>query len=108
MTPSALFLTLFACGRGPSLTVYAPDEAAAELARSVVSPLGDAEVILSTSPEDDARRGRGQTLALLGGLDCVECYSLAQSGAGEPVIARYDGVLGMQYALAETLSLIHI
>lgn len=103
MTPSTLFLTLFACGRGPSLTVYAPDEAAAELARGLVSPLGDAEVIVSTSPEDDARRGRRQSLALSGGLDCVECYSLEQSGGGEPIIARYDGVLGMQYALAETL-----
>ncbi|MBK7756273.1 MAG: hypothetical protein IPI35_07660 [Deltaproteobacteria bacterium] len=103
MTPSALFLTLFACGRGPSLTVYAPDEIAADLARGLIAPLGDAEVNISTSPEDDARRGRGQTLALVGGLDCVECYSLEQSGAGEPVIARYDGVLGMQYALAETL-----
>jgi hypothetical protein len=82
MTPSTLFLTLFACGRGPSLTVYAPDEAVAELARGLVSPLGDAEVIVSTSPEDDARRGRRQSLALSGGLDCVECYSLEQSGVG--------------------------
>lgn len=103
MSVSALVLTLLACGRGPSLTVYAPDEASAEIARGVVSPLGDAEVIVSTSPEDDARRGRGQGLALLGDLDCVECYSLSQSGAGEPVLARYDGVLGMQYALADVL-----
>jgi hypothetical protein len=100
---SAAALAAAACGdnsRPPGVTIEVAPELA-DLVREWAAPLGDAVVVEEVDdPAAAAAAGsRGVRVAVVGGLDCAQCYEIEEAGA-DGYLVRGDAPLGVQYGLA--------
>ncbi len=92
-----------ACGDNsapPGVTIEVAPELA-DLVREWAAPLGDSVVVEEVSdPAAAAAAGsRGVRVAVVGGLDCAQCYEIEEAG-GDGYLVRGDAPLGVQYGLA--------
>ena len=100
---TAAALAAAACGdnsRPPGVTIEVAPELA-DLVREWAAPLGDAVVVEEVAdPAAAAAAGaRGVRVAVIGGLDCAQCYEIEEAGA-DGYLVRGDAPLGVQYGLA--------
>ena len=101
MRAALVLLVAAGCGdnsRPPGVTIEVAPELA-ELVREWAAPLGTAAVVEEVAdPEAATGGGRGVTVAVVGGLDCAECYEIEEL-AGGGYLVRGDAPLGVQYGL---------
>ncbi|HEU5059438.1 MAG TPA: hypothetical protein VFU21_23050 [Kofleriaceae bacterium] len=100
---AAAALAAAACGdnsRPPGVTIEVAPELA-DLVREWAAPLGEAAVVEEVDDPAGAAAApaRGVRVAVVGGLDCSECYEIEEVG-GDGFLVRGDAPLGIQYGLA--------
>jgi hypothetical protein len=103
-TLASASLLAAACGDNsppPGVTIEVAPELA-DLVREWAAPLGEAVVVEEVADPAQAATAsaRGVRVAVVGGLDCDQCFEIEEVGAGG-LLVRGDAPLGVQYGLAE-------
>ena len=97
-----MLLLLAACQPRPFVTVYTGEHVEAVQAYIDLVPHDDRLVLVETDrPEKKARLGHGYRIALVGDLDCSECFEI--EGEDKRWTVHHGDLLGAQYGLTEVL-----